>query len=265
VIHTYPDQQDQVYTELLGDKSQLTGVSLQNPWNSAHQRTLHWLRQSSQAGRAWVVAHDEQNPASLGVPPDPGYQGHDGVARARGRSGGTARRGAGPRPGADQDRGYTMHDIRKLCLWGTLMAGGAGVEYYFGYELPQNDLACEDFRSRDRSWEYCRIALEFFQGQKIPFERMSCEDALVGNMGNDNSRYCLAAPGEVYLVYLPNGGTSELDLSAARDKTLTVKWFNPRSGGPLLDGSVTTVRGPETVSLGQPPLDPDQDWAVLVR
>ena len=34
------------------------------------------------------------------------------------------------------------------------MAGGAGVEYYFGYSLPENDLLCEDFRSRDRSWDF---------------------------------------------------------------------------------------------------------------
>jgi hypothetical protein len=49
------------------------------------------------------------------------------------------------------------------------MAGGAGVEYYFGYKLPQNDLACEDWRSRDKSWDFRRIALEFFPANKIPF------------------------------------------------------------------------------------------------
>jgi hypothetical protein len=42
------------------------------------------------------------------------------------------------------------------------MAGGAGVEYYFGYLLPENDLACEDFRSRHLSWQFCRIALKVY-------------------------------------------------------------------------------------------------------
>ena len=59
--------------ELLGDRSVLTGASLQNGWSSAHQPTLNWATESRKAGHPWVVANDEQNPASLGVPPDPGY------------------------------------------------------------------------------------------------------------------------------------------------------------------------------------------------
>ena len=95
------------------------------------------------------------------------------------------------------------------------MAGGAGVEYYFGYQLPQNDLICEDFRSRDKSWDYCRIALDFFRENRIPFWEMKNANALIGNEKNDNSKYCLAKPGELYLVYLPKGGTTELDLTGA--------------------------------------------------
>ena len=94
-----------------------------------------------------------------------------------------------------------------MTLWGNLMAGGAGVEYYFGYQLPQNDLACDDWRSRDKSWDYCRIALDFFARQKIPFWDMKNFNALAGNPDNDNSRYCLArSRGELYLIYLPGGG-----------------------------------------------------------
>lgn len=249
VVHTYPNQQDKVYSELLGEKSLLTGASLQNAWSCAHQRTLKWVRASHEAGRPWVVANDEQNPAHLGVPPDPGYQGHDGVARPRG----------------SEQKGYTLHDIRKLCLWGTLMAGGTGVEYYFGYELPENDLVCENFRSRDQSWDYCRIALEFFREEKIPFERMTCQDELVGNAKNDNSRYCLAAPGELYLVYLPHGGSAELDLRGTGDARFAVHWFNPRTGGALRKGSVVAIAGPGKASLGQPPVDPEEDWLIVVR
>ena len=83
------------------------------------------------------------------------------------------------------------------------MAGGAGVEYYFGYGLPDNDLLAENFRSRDKSWDYGRIALEFFHSQKIPFWEMTNADALVGNEKHDNSRYCFAKANEMYLVDLP--------------------------------------------------------------
>jgi hypothetical protein len=80
VIHTFPDWQEKVYTPLLGDKSLLTGASLQNNWNQTHHCTLQWVLESAQAGRPWVVANDEQGSANLGVPPDPGYQGFSGTA-----------------------------------------------------------------------------------------------------------------------------------------------------------------------------------------
>ena len=244
VLHTFPPQQDEVYGPLLGDKSFLTGVSLQNPWNKVHQRTLHWLRQSAAAGHPWVVANDEQNPAGLGVPPDPGYKGHDGIAVEKHTKGSKAEGNVASKP-------YTLHDIRKLTLWGNLMAGGAGVEYYFGYALPENDLLAQDFRSRDKSWDYCRIALDFFRAEKIPFAEMVSANALVGNAEDENSKFCLTKAGEVYLVYLPDGGSANLDLSAAKG-AFTVKWFNPRAGGELMNGSVNTVTGGGSVALGAP-------------
>ncbi|QDT02356.1 hypothetical protein K227x_07320 [Rubripirellula lacrimiformis] len=245
VIHTFPSQQDKVYTPLLGDQSLLTGASLQNSWDQAHQRTLKWVNESAKAGRPWVVANDEQGPASDGVPADPGYQGNDGTGNQKGKK-------------------YTAHDIRKLCLWGTLMAGGAGVEYYFGYKLPENDLICEDFRSRDTSWDYCRIALSFFPENDIPFWEMENSDALIGNSSNNNSKFCFAKTDEVYLVYLPSGGSAELDLRDA-DGDFEVRWFNPRSGGELQRGSVLTVDGGSKVQLGTAPADKDDDWLVVVR
>ncbi len=251
VIHTFPDQQEKVYTPLLGDQSLLTGASLQNSWNQVHQRTLQWLTESAKSGRPWVVANDEQGPANLGVPPDPGYKGHDGVAIAR-------------KDGKTQGTGYTMHDIRKLTLWGNLMAGGAGVEYYFGYQLPENDLICEDWRSRDKSWDYCRLAMEFFLANKISFWEMGNANALIGNTKNDNSKFCLAKAAEHYLVYLPNGGTTDLDLSAAQGN-YAISWFNPRTGGALQGGSVQSVKGGGKVNLGTSPADAGEDWLVLVR
>ena len=245
VIHTFPPQQEKVYTPLLGSKSLLTGASLQNSWSAAHQKTLKWLGESAKAGRRWVVCNDEQNPASDGIPADPGYEGKDGYAIQNGQK-------------------YNLHDIRKLCLWGTLMAGGAGVEYYFGYKHPQNDLVCEDFRSRDKSWDYCKIATDFFRDQKIPFWQMSNEDSLVGNAEHSNNKYCFAKTGEVYLIFLPTGGSTQLDLSGEK-RSFAVSWFNPRTGGELLTGSVRTVEGGKSVSIGNPPSDANEDWLAIVR
>lgn len=245
VVHTFPGAQDKIYSKLIGDQSVLTGASLQNSWDSAHQRTLKWVVESAKAGQPWVVCNDEQGPASMGVPADPGFEGSDGKA-------------------GEGNKKYDLHDIRKHTLWGTLMAGGAGVEYYFGYKLPQNDLICEDFRSRDRSWDYCRIALEFFLDQKIPFWEMRNANSLVGNSKNDNSRYCFAKPGELYLIYLPNGGPATLSLSDQSGE-YTVSWFNPRAGGGLQESKVSRVQAGKAVSVGSPPADESQDWLVVVR
>ena len=159
---------------------------------------------------------------------------------------------------------HDLNDIRKLTLWGNLMAGGAGVEYCFGYQLPQNDLVAENWRSRDQSWDFARIALEFFRNEKIPFWEMKNASALVGNEANDHSRFCLAKPGEVYLVFLPTGSTSELDLAGAAGK-FTMQRFNPRAGGERRNGSMKTVSGGSKVALGNPPADASEDWLVVVR
>ncbi len=244
VVHTYPNQQDKVYPPLLGDKSALTGASLQNGWDAAHKRTLKWINASTEAGRPWIVCNDEQNSASMGVPPDPGYKGFDGIA------------------GKGEKKQYDLHDIRKNTLWGTLMAGGAGVEYYFGYKLPQNDLICEDLRSRDKSWDYCRFAINFFANNDLPLPEMKCMDQLVGNPDHTNKAYCLAKPGDVYLVYLPTGGNQKLNLEG-QSGGFTVSWFNPRQGGKL--NETATVTGGQSIELGNPPGDMNKDWLAVVR
>lgn len=254
VLHTFPPEMDKVYRPLIGDKSLLTGLSMQTSWKQSHQKTLQWRKESAATGRAWVVAHDEQNPAGLGVPPDPGYKGHSGIAEEKappkGKEG----------EGFTASNGYTMHDIRKLTLWGHYMAGGAGVEYYFGYKLPENDLNCEDFRSRDKSWDYCRIALDFFREQKIPFADMTSANALVGNTKDNNDKYCFAKSGELYLVYLPNGGSTDLDLSTAKG-AFTVAWFNPREGGALKPTD-RPIEGGTKAKLTSPD---ENDWLAIVR
>ena len=246
VVHTFPDKQEEVYKPLLGRADVLTGVSLQNSWNVAHVRTWTWVHRSRESGHAWVVGHDEQNPAELGVPPDAGYQGFDGAAKP------------------EKGNAYTRHDIRRLCLWGTLMAGGEGVEYYFGYKLPHNDLNAEDFRSRAAAWADARRARRFFEDNAIPFWAMDNVDELVGNPERKNTVYCLAQPGQVYVVYLPNGGTVELDLSAVQGR-FEVRWFDPRTDGPIAGIPAGSVQGGAKVKLGPPPATPNEDWVVWLR
>jgi hypothetical protein len=231
VIHTYPGQKDAVYTPLLGSASELTGASLQTSSSSftgVHSAVATWVQASADAGQPWAVACDEPGDASHAMRPD-------------------------------NDAGTSHEDGRKNGLWGTFMAGGWGNEWYFGYQHAHSDLTCEDFRSRDAWWDYCRYALAFFNDNDIPFWEMSGNDDLV--TGSDT--WCFAKLGEVYVVYLPEGGTADLDLSGQSGE-YSVKWYNPRQGGSLLNGSLSSVTGGSQVSIGSPPQDASRDWVVLV-
>ena len=246
VIHTFPNRQDQVYRPLLGDKSVLSGFSLQNSSiRDSHWQVVKWVDESAKAGKPWVTAFDESGTAQYAQVPDLDYAGFKGFDK-------------------EGKKVHTEHDVCKYTLWGMMMGGGIGCEYYFGYKLAENDLICEDWRSRDRSWDYCRIALNFFSDEKIPFWQMNNADGLVGADPRSNQRYCFAKSNEIYLVYPPNGGSSKLDLGKAKGK-FTVKWFNPRKGGDLQAGSVNHVAGGKSVSIGNPPGDAKQDWLAVIR
>lgn len=225
VVHTYPGNYDKVYEPLLGFEA-FEGPSLQmGNMSRTHSETRKWVRRSRLAGRPWFVCLDEIGPAHTGVKPD----------------------------SADPD-----HDrVRREALWGNLMAGGAGCEWYFGYRFPHNDLNCEDWRSRDRMWDLTRHALRFFH-RHLPFWRMRPVDELTSSPHD----YCLAEQGRIYAVYLPKAQTAKLTLPEGE---YSVGWFDPRSGGVLQTGTVSRVSGPGEADLGRPPEQPDRDWVARVE
>jgi hypothetical protein len=231
VLHTFPDQHAR-YDALKGGASQLTGASIQTEWNKVYADTRHWVQASDAAGKPWIVANDEQGSANKGVAADADYAGSKG-SEADNRDG-----------------------IRQQTLWGNFMAGGAGVEYYFGYGTGETDLTCQDFRSRDRKWDDARHALDFFSLNGIPFWDMAPLDGIA------STGWCLAKPGGHYVVYLPSGGSPALNLTGASG-TFLVRWYNPRTG--QFQGDPQTVSGGKTVALGAPPAEPGMDWTVWVH
>lgn len=148
------------------------------------------------------------------------------------------------------------------------MAGGAGVEYYFGYAYENSDLSCEDFRSRANMWVQSKHALDFFNSNGVSFQNMSNDNSRISN---DN--WCLvddSSTEPVVLVYLRNGGSADIDLSGlgsdSGSSSLAVQWYDPRNGGELQSGSVPTLELNELLqSLGDAPYSSDQDWVVLIR
>ncbi len=228
VLHTHSDDeyQDKYLEPMLGT-GLIDGPSIQvaNPFK-VHERIRKWVEESEGVGERWVVNLDEIGPASKGVMPDDDDMNHD--------------------------------TVRNHCLWGTLMAGGAGVEWYFGYRFAHNDLNLEDFRSRENWWKQSTLATRFMS--QFPLEEMSCQDHLIDAPG----AYCLAREGELYLVYLP-AGTSGAQLQLNHSTSLNVTWFNPRNGGGLQQGSVAYINGRGPQSLGTPLSNPGLDWVVVIQ
>jgi len=217
--------------DLLGDQSTLTGFSLQTyqaDFSRTPSNVAKYVRKSAESGRPWVVACDEPGDASYSIRPD-------------------------------NDPAMSHENGRKNALWGCIMNGGAGSEYYFGYKLPHSDLSCTDYRSRDKWWDYCRYALEFFKDNKVPFWKMKP----MHDLSISKDSWCLAEPKNVYLIYLKSAQSAQIDLSKATGD-YTVMWFNPRSGGSLQTGSITEVVGGEIADLGEAPKEAKQDWTVLV-
>nr|WP_299070424.1 DUF5060 domain-containing protein [uncultured Allomuricauda sp.] len=229
VMHTFPNKDDR-YEEFIGDQSPLTGASLQlsdAEFRDVPPRVLKWRTKSNATGRKWALSVDEPGKANIALLPD------------------------------DEDMEHNL--ARANALWGTLMAGGFGVEWYFGYASPNSDLTCEDFRSRDLFWDQNRHALNFFETH-IPFWEMEPANQLT----TDDTSFCFAKENEVYLIYLPMElETTSIDLGNS-GKDFTIKWYNPRDGGNLKDGSVTLTKASGIVALGLPPTDHDKDWVALV-
>lgn len=228
VIHTHSSDADRikVIAPLLGYPG-LDGLSIQvgNLYN-AHDQTLKWLRLSDDSDKPWVVCLDEIGPSNTGVKPDSADPFHD--------------------------------DVRKYVLWANLMAGGGGVEWYFGFQYPHNDLSCEDWRSRDKMWDQTRYALEFFQNH-VPFWDMESRDDLTSS----EIDFCFTLEGEIYAIYLPEGGTTKINLTD-QDGEYVINWFNPRKGGELVLGTKQYIMGGQTSEIGFPPEEIDKDWVALV-
>jgi hypothetical protein len=222
-VHTHPEKKErkEILAPLLGN-ADFDGLSLQvHIPEECHEQTQYWIKASASAGAPWIATIDEIGPWFRGLDPD---------NRA---------------PHNNQD------SVRALVLWGNLMAGGAGVEWYFGAYNAHNDLGMEDWRSRDRAWGWTSYAIEFFQ-EYLPFDVMESHDELVGE-----GAYCFAKPGGVYLVYLPFHSSTELDLSAGTGEW-KLRWFNPRTG-ELSDAG--TVTGGTSINLITPG---EGDFAALL-
>jgi hypothetical protein len=232
VLHTGPGPLQGIYDAIINqDVHALDGISMQNTeqnnWSVVYTYTKKYTENSKNKGNPWVVATDEQNPGGTGV-------------------------------WSTKELNSALKDggkpARTNVLWGCFMAGGAGVMWYGG---SVGDFQTEDFKRHELLHKWSSICVnEFFYGCNIPFQEMSVSNA-------SSSGWCLAKASEVYVIYLPNGGTTNITLPAG-STNYSIQWFDPRNGGTLKDGSVQTVQAGGSRSIGNAPNNTTQDWAVIV-
>jgi hypothetical protein len=217
-IHTNYGDASRFYDGLFGSPY-YDATSIQGDGIEYNGWAIEMRQRSTEAGHKWVVYGDEQGPP---------------VA---------------------EDMSNIGQIIRES-QWGNLMGGGAGTEWYFGYQGGFGDLQSEDWRIAEPLWQRGNHAINFFRTY-LPFWEMSPDNSLV-----EEDALALAKPGEVYAVFLPTGGSTNLTIT---DGTYEVRWFNPITGGALQLGSIETISGAGSRSIGQPPSNSDQEWAVLVQ
>jgi hypothetical protein len=121
VLHTLPNEEirKDIVSNMLGYEY-LDGISLQHAEReTAPETVMRWKSKSDNAGRPWLVTMDE-----IGM----------------------------WHTGAKTDRADPNHPtLTRYALWGTLLSGAAGVEWYFGAHTAENDLNTENWRLRTSS------------------------------------------------------------------------------------------------------------------
>lgn len=149
--------------------------------------------------------------------------------------------------------------LTHLVLWGTLLSGAAGVEWYFGANSTQNDLTSEDWRQRDQLWEITNHAKVFFE-EHLDYWKMEPNHGLI----NTHKSFCLAKHNETYAAYIPKYSNTTIDLSQASGD-FEIFWYDPINGGALQTGSVKQIQGGSKQHLGLPPTKTKKDWLVLIK
>ncbi|MEZ4700234.1 MAG: PA14 domain-containing protein [Rhodothermales bacterium] len=237
MAHSFPGtvNYESIYGPLLGYPT-FSGISFQIHEGGAYagdlkvyNNTRLWYNNAVAAGKPWVIMMDECCGWKKGIRP----WGED----------------------------YNVDKVRQEVLWGNLMGGGAGVEWFFGDDaLTHYDYITEDFRPYELIWRQTRHAVDFFHTY-LPFIDMKPQTGLT----DDENHLVFAKPGEVYAVYLRRANAQvALDLQG-HPGTYTVRWFDPRLGGAPFFGSVTEIEGDGVRSLGPAPTVTKDDWVALVQ
>lgn len=242
VIHNGIDYQD-----LFTENSRYTGASVQT-----HHRDFRKVNKEVKRlrdfpvmnGRPWAISVDEPGDAQHSLMPDKLDPEHN-LARING-------------------------------LWGAMLGGAWGTEWYFGYANEHSDLTAQDWRSRDLFWDQARHCLNFFKRLDVPFHQATTLERSFGGEGilKEKYGYGMGIESEFYILLLKK--PSDLATLKIRQTpaTYSLQWYDPRNGGEFQQGSIKEIEVNRAgnqkwkktdISLGLPPNQPEKDWVLFIK
>jgi hypothetical protein len=129
-----------------------------------------------------------------------------------------------PVPSCDGGDTATEGALLRL-LWGTALAGASVViqnDTSYGFD-PRSAMAAKA-EQRDRILDLEGHLARFFHQSGLNFAALKPDGRLA------STGVCLAEAGVEYVVYAPPGWAFTVNLAAAKDTALGVRWYNPRTG-----------------------------------
>ena len=152
-------------------------------------------------------------------------------------------------PRVNQVTVATRTKLRSEVLY-PIYFGGGNLELHF-YDI-YGQGGTVTFQDLEPMLDDMRRVREFLEA--LPFNSMEPCEYLVTGRGS----YCFGKPGQVYAIYLPTGGSIEIDLPGV-ETIYDVTWFDPRTGeknssGQVQGGAHRSFNAPES-----------QDWVLLLK
>ncbi len=121
--------------------------------------------------------------------------------------------------------GKTSLDTLRAAVWERTLGGAGWVaqnDTSFGWDA--RCAMAQKSKLRDEAYDQIGHAARFFNQSGITFWQMAPHSEQAG------TGICLARPGIEYVVYAPTSGAFTVNLSAAKGRTLIVRWYDPRKG-----------------------------------
>lgn len=221
--HAYEPTRSEIIAPLLGN-TDFDGLSFQADKREQVPNLMReWRTKSKNAGQEWLITMDEIGAWHTGATTDAENPNHD--------------------------------SLRQYALWGAILYGAAGVEWYFGAKSPHNDLTSEDWRERENLWQQTKIAQDFFTQHSRFWNFESC------NEFNEQLGFCAQDDtGATFIYYFADSDYLVPQLSS---NTYQVSWLNPMQGGELVDAGTLTASD-NKVLLEKPQSLSAGDWVVLL-